>query len=122
MILMDNLIHKYIQSLPNKPTTYDWGTTYESITFTDGTIKPSREDFEEKINVLKNTEAFLKLREERDKRLIASDWTQSRDVSLNNDSEWLTYRQQLRNLPSNSSPQLDNEGNLTNVTWPTRPS
>jgi len=119
---MDNLIHKYILSLPNKPTTYEWGITYESITFTDGTIKPSKEDFEEKINVLRNTEAFLKLREERNERLIASDWTQSRDVSLNNDSEWLNYRQQLRNLPSNSSPQLNDEGNLTNVTWPTPPS
>ena len=119
---MDILIYKYIESLPNKPTTYDWGLTYESITFTDGTIKPSKEDFEEKINVLRNTEALLKLREERNKRLIASDWTQSRDVSLNNDSEWLTYRQQLRDLPQNSSPQLDDGGNLTNVTFPTPPS
>ena len=38
------------------------GLTYESITFTDGIIKPSKEDFEEKINVflagrnLKNVE------------------------------------------------------------------
>ena len=35
---------------------------------------------------------------------------------------WLTYRQALRDLPTTASPQLDANGNLTNVTWPTPPS
>jgi len=35
---------------------------------------------------------------------------------------WLDYRQTLRNLPSNSSPQLDDNGELTNVNWPITPS
>ena len=36
--------------------------------------------------------------------------------------EWLAYRQALRDLPSNQTPQIDSDGNLTNVTWPTEPS
>ena len=35
---------------------------------------------------------------------------------------WLTYRQALRDLPATASPQLDSNGELTNVTWPTPPS
>ena len=35
---------------------------------------------------------------------------------------WLTYRQELRDLPATATPQLDENENLTNVTWPTPPS
>ena len=35
---------------------------------------------------------------------------------------WMTYRQELRDLPSSSVPQLDTNDELTNVTWPTPPS
>ena len=35
---------------------------------------------------------------------------------------WITYRQALRDLPSTSTPQLDTNDKLTNVTWPTPPS
>ena len=62
-----------------------------------------------------------RLREERNQKLVDSDWTQYRDVSLSNDSDWKTYRQALRDLPSTAEPQLDEQGNLTNVTWPTKP-
>ena len=61
------------------------------------------------------------LREERNLKLQETDWTQYRDVSLSNDSDWQTYRQSLRDLPSTASPELDVQGNLTNVTWPTKP-
>ena len=62
------------------------------------------------------------LREERNRKLTETDWTQYRDVSLSNDSDWKTYRQTLRDLPSTAEPQLDEQGNLTNVTWPTKPT
>ena len=62
-----------------------------------------------------------RLRQERNQRLVETDWTQYRDVSLSNDSDWKTYRQTLRDLPSKSEPQLDENGQLTNVTWPTKP-
>ena len=62
-----------------------------------------------------------RLREERNQKLVDSDWTQNRDVTLANDSDWKTYRQALRDLPSTAEPQLDENGQLTNVTWPTKP-
>ena len=54
------------------------------------------------------------LRLERNKRLAACDWTQSRDLTLSNDAEWKTYRQALRDVPTQSDP--------FNITWPTEPS
>ena len=35
--------------------------------------------------------------------------------------EWLTYRQALRDMTTTQSPQVDANGNLTNVTWPEVP-
>ena len=71
--------------------------------------------------VLKDTttvepdKALNDLRMSRNRRLLASDWTQSRDVTLSNDADWKTYRQALRDLPANTSDP-------TNPTWPTAPS
>ena len=55
------------------------------------------------------------LRSVRNKLLAESDWTQSRDVTLENNSEWVTYRQTLRDLPANTE-------DLENPVWPTKPS
>tara|TARA_R100000734_G_C3310524_1_gene101299 strand:+ start:1138 stop:1533 length:396 start_codon:yes stop_codon:yes gene_type:complete len=59
------------------------------------------------------------LREERDRFLLESDWTQMPDSPLSDSkkAEWATYRQQLRDLPSSYTDDDD----ITNVTWPTRP-
>ena len=48
-----------------------------------------------------------------------TDWMAGSDVTMS--SEWQTYRQALRDLPSTASPSLDENGNLTGVTWPTKP-
>ena len=55
------------------------------------------------------------LRDRRNDLLAKSDWTQGRDVTLSNDSAWQTYRQALRDLPSNTA-------DASNPTWPTEPS
>ena len=62
------------------------------------------------------------IREKRDLLLKESDWIGLTDVSLINKEAWQTYRQALRDLPANSTPELDENGELTNVTWPTPPS
>ena len=55
------------------------------------------------------------LRSTRNTLLSESDWTQGKDVVLSNDAEWKTYRQALRDLPSQSDfPR--------SVTFPTKPS
>jgi hypothetical protein len=56
----------------------------------------------------------MSVRSLRDSLLKESDWTQNRDINLSNDSEWVTYRQALRDLPTQSGWPLD-------VTWPTKP-
>ena len=54
-----------------------------------------------------------KVRLERDARLTATDWRALSDVTLS--TEWRTYRQTLRDVPSQS-------GFPSNITWPTEPS
>ena len=51
--------------------------------------------------------------------LQQSDWMSGSDVTMS--EEWRTYRQALRDLPANSNPDLDDELNLTGVTWPNEP-
>tara|TARA_Y100000296_G_C5089392_1_gene214065 strand:+ start:540 stop:803 length:264 start_codon:yes stop_codon:yes gene_type:complete len=51
--------------------------------------------------------------------LRQSDWMSGSDVNMSD--KWRTYRQALRDLPANSNPDLDDELNLTGVTWPTKP-
>ena len=54
------------------------------------------------------------LRAERNAKLAETDWTQSRDVTLSNDSAWQTYRQALRDI-------TDTYSDLDSVVWPTKP-
>lgn len=61
---------------------------------------------------------WVELREERDIRLQASDWTQLSDAPLSSEqkSDYVDYRQALRDLP-------EQEGlNPSNPTWPVKPS
>ena len=90
------------------------------ITVISGTM-PTDEEINAKIKEMEIAEPMRLLREERNRRLQETDWTQNRDVTLSNDSDWQTYRQSLRDLPSTSLPELDVQGNLTNVIWPTKP-
>ena len=64
--------------------------------------------------------SWVEFREKRNRKLKASDWTQMEDSPLSDSkkAEWATYRTQLRNLPSN----YDNDDDIINVTWPTKPS
>lgn len=55
-----------------------------------------------------------KLRNERNALLRSSDWTQMPDAPVDS-AAWATYRQQLRDLPANTTDPRD-------VTWPVPPS
>ena len=59
------------------------------------------------------------LRSERNRRLQETDWWVLPDRTASQEQK--DYRQALRDLPSTSSPKLDDNDNLTNVTWPTKP-
>ncbi len=84
----------------------DFGTTWSAVSA--------------KKTELINAEPMRLLREERDRRLAATDWWGSSDLTMSSDRT--TYRQALRDLPANQTPTIDGEGALQNVTWPTKPS
>jgi hypothetical protein len=56
------------------------------------------------------------IRQERDKKLLECDWTQSSDSPLTEQkrNEWKTYRQELRDM-------VNNINNITEVSWPVKP-
>lgn len=61
----------------------------------------------------KDEEHAVNIRRDRDDRLKACDWTQLVDSPVNKET-WATYRQELRDVPSQ-------EGFPWTVTWPTKP-
>jgi len=74
-----------------------------------------------KIKEFKNAEPMNRLRNERNKRLQETDWWAAGDRIDTMTNEQKIYRKQLRDLPSTATPQLDENGQLINVTWPTKP-
>lgn len=60
------------------------------------------------------------LRDMRDDLLQESDWTQMPDSPLSDakKTEWATYRQALRDLPSSYT----NSDTIADIVWPTQPS
>jgi len=72
-----------------------------------------------KISLLGDDEPLKLLRKERNWKISETDWWASSDLTMSADQT--AYRKSLRDLPSTSSPALDENGELTNVTWPTKP-
>ena len=81
--------------------------------------QPTDEEIQKKLAELKDAEPMRLLREERNRKLQETDWWVLPDRTASQEQK--DYRQALRDLPSTSSPELDVQGNLTNVTWPTKP-
>ena len=99
-----------------------WGEVNGKFFCDEGLTLPTEEEIQAKLTELINAEPMRLLREERNRLLAETDWTQSRDVTLSNDTDWKSYRKSLRDLPSTASPKLNEFGFLTNVTWPTKPT
>ena len=72
-----------------------------------------------KIAELEAAKPMRLLRLERNRRLVETDWRFRSDLTPS--QAWIDYCQALRDLPANSEPQLDENGQLTNVTWPEVP-
>jgi hypothetical protein len=69
-----------------------------------------------KIAELQAAEPMRLLRIERDRLIQQTDWWVLPDRTAT--PAQLSYRQALRDLPANSTPTLDENGNLTGVEWP----
>ena len=81
--------------------------------------QPTEEEILEKLKELENAEPMRLLRWERNRRLQETDWRFRSDLTPS--QEWIDYSQALRDLPSTASPELDENGQLSNVTWPKKP-
>ena len=73
-----------------------------------------------KIAELTAAEPMRLLRVERDRLIALTDWRFRSDLTPS--QAWIDYCQALRDLPANSTPTLDENGQLTGVNWPTPPS
>ena len=119
-----------IEALTSLKPKAQWnliGFDYSGLEWLDKTqTKPTEEELNAKVTELETAEPFRLLREERNLRLTQTDWTRMDDngLSTSKKTEWKTYRQSLRDLPSSTTPKLDSFGDLdsTSVTWPTEPS
>ena len=100
--------------------------TYDTIIWKENAInKPTESEIQAEISTIENEMSFKVLREERDLLLDKTDKYVVIDYPHPSEEvkqAWLTYRQELRDLPATATPQLDDNDELTNVTWPTPPS
>ena len=85
----------------------------------DNVISLDETKISEKQKEIENSEAIRIMREERNRLLQETDWRFRSDLTPS--QEWIDYSQALRDLPSTASPKLDENGQLSNVTWPNKP-
>ena len=100
---------------------------YNAVIWQDESqTKPTEDEVTVKVTALNNEEPARLVRIKRDKLLTESDWTQTRDNVRLNDSAWINYRQELRDITKSASfsPKLNDNGTLdeSSVTWPLKPS
>ena len=82
----------------------DFGVTWSQITA--------------KQTALNNAAPMEELRRQRNAKLAETDFYALSDVTMSD--AMTTYRQALRDITT-QTPSLDSDGNLTGITWPTKP-
>jgi hypothetical protein len=118
--------HNLITNTESLPDTNDFSILYDSIIWDKDRldIVPTKDElFIKYRNVIINY-PMIRLKCIRRGKLKDTDYLVSADYTHLSDEEkqqWLKYRQELRDLPSISNPQLNNNCLLINVTWPIPP-
>ena len=111
-----------------RPTaSFTWvGNDYSGLEWLGSGSAPTDAEIITEMNRLNTAEPVRLLREKRDELLAETDWvvTKATETGVAVSGAWKTYRQELRDLPANSTPKVDSYNNLdlTSVTWPTKPS
>ena len=84
--------------------------------------QPTDDEINAEVTRLQGLEPIKVLREERNRRLQATDWRASSDLTISGD--WKAHRQDLRDLPAQQTPKLnsDDELDFTSISWPPEPS
>lgn len=81
--------------------------------------QPSEEQIQAKIAELIAAEPLRLLRQQRNQLLAQSDWMAVSDRTMTQSQ--IDYRQALRDITT-QTPSLDENGQLTGITWPTLPT
>jgi hypothetical protein len=109
-----------IDALHNLRPNAEWSMRGGRLLWADpNQTQPTEEEIQAKIAELEAAEPMRLLRIQRNQLLQQTDWRFRSDLTPS--QEWIDYCQALRDLPANSEPQLDENGNLTNVNWPVPP-
>lgn len=119
---LEFLVEALLSLKPNCQWTIEGEEVSGLIWLDENSEKPTDEELYDKIAELRAAKPMRLLREERNRRLAETDWKDLPSYPGTDQEEWRTYRQSLRDLPSTASPQLDENGQLINVTWPTKPA
>ena len=98
---------------------YNNDGTYIILSYEHPEQRPTEEELNSKLVELRQLEPMRLLREERDRRIAETDWWAGQDLIMSQAQK--NYRKDLRDLPKYAKPKLDEQGNLTNITWPTKP-
>jgi hypothetical protein len=116
-------IYELIGEIPGA-FVYRGDRTYSNIDWNLDLVPnpPTEDEVNAKIEELIVEEPYKRLRIHRDILLKECDWVTLSDVQLSEEKRtaWLNYRQALRDLPSNSTPELDGPF-IRNVEWPQKP-
>ena len=81
-------------------TRYSVGPVFTDFTATE--TEPAKTAHEQMVayRARKDTEQAKTVRETRDALLAKTDWTQAKDIADSVSTSWVTYRQALRDVPS----------------------
>lgn len=90
------------------------GGVIESYEHADS--QPTADELQAELDRLVAAQPMVELREERDRRLAATDWeiVKHKELGTNIPTALKTYRQELRDLPANTSDPA-------NPSWPVKP-
>ena len=103
------IVHPNVQTIDDTEGCFD---------FDGNKVEIDTDAVNEKEIEIRAAEPMRLLRQERNRKIAETDWWVLSDRTASQEQK--DYRQALRDLPSTASPKIEN-GQLTNVTWPTKP-
>lgn len=113
--LSKETLEHFIGDIPSKSL---YGFTWDSIELPEGYTKPSKEEFEAKLQELIDGQPLKELRTKRNTLLEQTDRYATLDFPHSNlavQQTWFDYRQALRDLPTATADPA-------NPVWPVQPS
>ena len=97
--------------------------TYGAIVWEHDTVpKPTEAQLNTWMSVKNIESALAEVRVERNKKLVETEWTQGADVPVGIKTTYQTYRQSLRDLPTDSSKWTMDDNGMVAIDWPSKPS